>query len=127
MKAASTVPADDHSTSPIHMARTLLFYIWLAGFTIAESLVVGFVCAAHQQAGVDCATHGLHSCAGMGTIVWYAWAATFVGENGWEGKERERDGGGQFLTRLATEARIDLRWHRLSVWKLDSICHVLED
>lgn len=53
--------------------------MWLlAGFTIAESLVVGFVCAAHQQAGVDCATHGLHSCAGMGTIVWYAWAATFV-------------------------------------------------
>mmetsp|Transcript_42309 Transcript_42309/g.105740 ORF Transcript_42309/g.105740 Transcript_42309/m.105740 type:complete len:252 (+) Transcript_42309:42-797(+) len=53
--------------------------MWLLGcFTVVESLLVGFVCAAHQQAGEDCVSHGLHSCAGMGTIVWYAWAATFV-------------------------------------------------
>ena len=39
MKAASTMPADNHPTSPLHMARTLLFYFWLAGFTIVWCLI----------------------------------------------------------------------------------------
>ena len=39
MKAASTMPANSHSVSTIHMIRTLVFYSWLAVFTIFWCLV----------------------------------------------------------------------------------------
>lgn len=53
--------------------------MWLlGGFTVCESIVVGMVCAVHQQAEVNCTAHGIDSCMGIGMVVWYAWGATFA-------------------------------------------------